>query len=308
MKLSIKGREARAAYLFILGNVLGFLIFTLLPVIFSLVISFFDWQILDAGSSARFIEFYNFIDLLGFHTEAGGLVANDARFWHFLYNTLFLMIGIPLGMGVSLFLALVMNQKLRGIIGYRTIFFLPSVTAGVALYLLWTWIYNNNYGLLNMLLAQVGIDPVPWLTSTTWAKPSFILMGLWTGAGGYNMILYLAALQGVDPQLYEAAEIDGASAWRRFWHVTWPMISPTTFFILVMSVIYGFQGGFEAAYIMTEGGPEESTTTLSYYVFQRGFQFTEMGYAAAIAWVLFIMIFVITVFNWKFGGKVVTYE
>jgi multiple sugar transport system permease protein len=141
-----------------------------------------------------------------------------------------------------------------------------------------------------------------------WSKLSLMLMGLWTGIGGYNMILYLAGLQGINPELYEAAEVDGASAWQKFRHITWPMLSPTTFFIFIMSLIGGFQGGFQAAYVMTEGGPQGSTTTISYYIFQELYVNDHPGYASAIAWFLFLVVFTLTIFSWKRGGKVVHYD
>ncbi|MCK5160220.1 MAG: sugar ABC transporter permease, partial [Candidatus Aureabacteria bacterium] len=233
--------------------------------------------------------------------------ANDAYFWQYLGNTLFLMLGIPISMFASLGLAVLMNKKLRGIVFFRTIYFLPSICTGVALYVLWRWIYNTDLGLLNTLLGYIGIPKVEWLTDTALAKPSLMLMGIWTGVGGYNMILYLAGLQGIPLDIYEAADIDGASGWQKFWAVTWPMLSPTTFFIFIMSVIGGFQGGFDAAYIMTGGGPAGSTTTLSYYIFNNAYRWSKMGFAASIAWVLFALVFVVTLFNWKFGGKVVHY-
>lgn len=233
--------------------------------------------------------------------------ANDAYFWQYLGNTLFLMLGIPISMFASLGLAVLMNKKLRGIVFFRTIYFLPSICTGVALYVLWRWIYNTDLGLLNTLLGYIGIPQVEWLTDTALAKPSLMLMGIWTGVGGYNMILYLAGLQGIPLDIYEAADIDGASGWQKFWAVTWPMLSPTTFFIFIMSVIGGFQGGFDAAYIMTGGGPAGSTTTLSYYIFNNAYRWSKMGFAASIAWVLFALVFVVTLFNWKFGGKVVHY-
>jgi multiple sugar transport system permease protein len=146
-----------------------------------------------------------------------------------------------------------------------------------------------------------------WLGSTEWAKPSLMLMGLWTGLGGFNMILYLAALQGVPREQYEAAAMDGASAWQTFWAVTWPGISPTTFFILIMSVIGGFQGGFMTANVMTQGGPAGSTTTIEYYLYNVAFTRFLRGYASAIAWVLFLVILVITLLTWRFGGRRVTY-
>ncbi|MCD6406184.1 MAG: sugar ABC transporter permease, partial [Planctomycetes bacterium] len=221
------------------------------------------------------------------------------------------------GIVVSLSMALIMNQKIRGITFWRTVFFLPSVTAGVAVYILWAQIYSPDKGLLNQFLnATLGYlhlfpkdssDWPRWIGSAWLAKPSLILMGLWMGAGGYTMILYLAALQGVDPQLYEAAMIDGASPWQKFRHITWPLISPTTFFITIMGVIGGFQGGFQQAYVMTGGGPQGATTTLSYYIFNNAYTWFNMGKAAAIAWFLFIVVFAVTLINWRYGGKKINY-
>ncbi len=175
----------------------------------------------------------NFRSLLWFHHEHGRLVPNDPFFWQYVYNTLFLMIGIPIGMAGSLIVALMMNRKLRGIVVFRTIYFLPTICSGVALLILWNYLYNPDIGLINSTFRAIGIaNPPDWLGTVRWAKPALILMGLWGGLGGFNMILYLAALQGVPSSYYEAAEIDGAGPWAKFWAVTWPMISPTTFFIL----------------------------------------------------------------------------
>ena len=274
-------------------NFLGFLIFTSLPVLASLFLAFVDWDIL---TPPNWVGIQNFTRLM-----------KDRLFWKYAGNTLFLMIGIPIGMFASLLVALVMNRKLKGITFYRTIYFLPSISAGVALCMLWRWIYNPDFGLLNSFLAKVGIDGPEWLSSTVWAKPALMLMGLWTSMGGYNMILYLAGLQGIDPGLYEAADIDGASERQKFWSITWPMLTPTTFFIFIMSVIGGFQGGFEAAYIMTGGGPAGATTTISFYIYNNAYQWFKMGYAASIAWFLFLIILIVTLFNWKYGGKAVNY-
>ncbi len=283
-------------YFFLLPNFSGFLIFTSLPVLASFLLAFAKWDLLTGVAGIQWVGVQNFITLM-----------KDHLFWKYVGNTMFLMMGIPIGMFASLGLALVMNRKLRGIVFFRTVYFLPSISAGVALCMLWRWIYNPDFGLLNSFLANVGISGPQWLSSTVWAKPALMIMWLWTGMGGYNMILYLAGLQGVDPELYEAAEIDGASGWQKFWNVTWPMLTPTTFFIFVMSVIGGFQGGFEAAYIMTEGGPAGATTTISYYIWQNAYNWFKMGYAASIAWFLFVIILVVTLFNWKYGGKVVHY-
>ncbi len=296
------------------GNFLGFsLLLLFVAMIFSFLGAYFrSYDFRFEKSSDVFLAFLpgavillNIFPVWGFSNDIWA--ANDPYFWQFLGNTLFMMLAIPIGMFASLGLALLMNKKLKGIVFFRAVYFLPSICAGVALYVLWRWIYNTDLGLLNTILGYIGIPKVEWLTSTAWSKPSLMLMGIWTGVGGYNMILYLAGLQGIPLDLYEAADIDGASGWQKFWSVTWPMLSPTTFFIFVMSVIGGFQGGFDAAYIMTGGGPAGSTTTLSYYIYNNAYAWFKMGYAASIAWVLFALVFVVTLFNWKFGGKVVHY-
>ncbi len=311
--------EARGGYLFILPNFIGFLVFTSLPVVASLVLSFCKWDLFTP--LPKFVGLSNFIKLFGFHFKDGFvfqslwyyfsfwryLIPNDPEFWYFLYNTVFFMIGIPLSMAGSLFLALVMNRKLRGITFFRTIFFLPTISSVVAICLLWRWIYNTNYGLFNVLLSKIGLPGLPWLNSVLLAKPALILMGLWICIGGFNMLLYLAALQGIPQYLFEAADIDGANAWQKFRHIILPMISPTTFFIFIMSVISGFQGGFQNAYLMTRGGPAGSTTTLEYYIYSNAFTWHHMGYASAISWFLFVIIFGVTMLNWQYGGKKVHY-
>lgn len=303
-------KEALAGYLFLLPNFLGFLIFTLIPVIFSLLLSLVDWDML---SPPKFVGLTNFISLIGFHLEAGRWAPNDPLFWKCVGNTLFLMLIIPIEMIAALLLALSMNQKIAGIKLFRVLYFLPTITNGVAICLLWAWIYNSDFGLLNSLIVKLGdflnlpLKGVPWLTSVNWSKPSLMIMGLWVAMGGYNMILFLAALQGVPRELYEAAEIDGAGAWHKFWSITWPMISPTTFFIAIMAVIGGFQGGFMQAYVMTGGGPNRSTTTLEYLIYNHLYSWQHVGYAASIAWFVFVVVFLITLFNWRFGGKLVQY-
>lgn len=292
------------AYLFLLPNFLGFLAFTVGPTLWSLLLSFTDWDIL---TPLKFVGFANFVKLLGFHHAATGLVANDPYFWYYLWNTVFYMLFIPVGMVLSLLMALLFSQKMRGVVFYRTVYFLPSVCSGVALALLWRWLYNPDFGLINTFLAKVGLTGPQWLSSTKWAKPAIAFMGLWGGIGSFNTILYLAALQGVPRQLYEAADVDGANPWQKFRYITLPSITPTTFFIFVMSVIGGFQGGFMSAYIMTGGGPAGATTTIDYYIYNNAYQWFKMGYASSIAWVLFILVFAATLLNWKYGGRRVKY-
>lgn len=309
---SSQNRERLAALGFLAPNLIGFAVFTFLPVFASMVLSFTYW---DLFREPRWVGLFNYVSLLGWHHEEllGRTVMNDPFFWKYVGNTLFLMLAIPFGIAGSLALALLLNQKLKGMTVFRTIYFLPTVCSGVAVLILWKWLYNNDIGAINTLISAVGdvfgqrwTGP-NWLGEARWAKPSLMLMGLWGGLGGFNMVLYLAALQGVPRELYEAASMDGATSWRSFWAVTWPFISPTTFFILIMSVIGGFQGGFMTANVMTGGGPAGSTTTIEYYIYNIAFTRFLMGYASAIAWVLFVAILILTLITWRMGGKVVHY-
>jgi multiple sugar transport system permease protein len=265
-----------------------------------MIISFTKWDLLSGN--IQFVGFDNYIQL-----------AKDTYFWKYCGNTIYMMASIPLGMAGSLILALALNQKLKGIVIFRTLYFLPTLCSGVAIYMLWRLIYNPEFGLLNAGIAKfgeiigLGLKGPNWLQDEAWAKPALIIMGVWQSVGGFNMILYLAALQGVPRDLYDAAEVDGANAWQKFWAVTWPQISPTTFFIAIMSIIGGFQAGFDPAYVMTGGGPNGSTTTIIYYLFNNAFKWYQMGYAAAIAWVLFTIIFLFTMLQWRYYGKTVHY-
>jgi multiple sugar transport system permease protein len=352
------------ALLFLAPNMIGFLLFTFVPVLLSLGGSFTTWS-LRPSVPLQFIGLANYIALF-----------SDKNFYFYLYNTIYLMMGIPIGIAGSLGLAIALNQGLDlksphsrrraalvavafsgigavllwmaglpnialvlmtlglvgllgfwfGSVSYRTFLYLPFFTAGAGTILLWSQLYNPNFGLINEVLKNIystlGINgPVPgWLTSTQsllgflplpahfnnggfglGAREAIMFMGIWGGIGGNNMLLYLAGLSGISPELYEAADIDGASNWQRFRHITWPQLAPTTFFIVVMSIIGGLQGGFEQARLMTEGGPAGTTTTLSYYIYTQGFERLDLGYGSAVAWVLFLMIFILTLINWKFG-------
>jgi multiple sugar transport system permease protein len=295
-------KDLLAALGFLLPNFLGFLLFTTVPVLFSLVMSFTNWDI-RPRVPLRWIGLENFVELF-----------NDPKFWQFLYNTVYLMAGIPVAIAGSLVLALVLSQKLRGLVAYRTMFYIPTITSGVALFVMWKAIYNPEFGLLNTtlywLLSHLGFhvafESLPkWHLDPVWSKPALMLMGIWTAIGGGNMLLYLAGLSNIPVELYEAAEIDGAGPWAKFWNVTWPQLAPTTFFVVVMSAIGGLQGGFEQARVMTQGGPAESTTTLGYYIYIKAFQEFEFGYASTIAWTLFLIIMAITLFNWRYGSRYV---
>ncbi|MDQ2686441.1 MAG: sugar ABC transporter permease [Armatimonadota bacterium] len=298
------------------------------------------------------------IGLFGLQGAMGRTYApRDPYFWQYLYNTVYLMLGIPLSIGGSLALALLLNEKLPtgpvrlralgaeiclaaglvmaaviwhlgspnlgllcgvlwalaalglafNVVVFRTLYYLPTFTAGVAMMILWQALYNPKTGPIDLGLAAIfhalGIHATPpeWLGDVNWAKPALIMMGVWTSIGGMNMLLYLAGLSNLPKELLDAAEVDGAGPWHRFRHVVWPQLAPTTFFITIMSIVGGFQGGFEQARVLTNGGPAGSTTTLSYYIYNKAFQDLDMGYAAAISWVLFAIVFVATALNWKFG-------
>lgn len=290
--------EAIAAYLFLLPNIAGFIVFTAGPVLASLVISLFSWNLLNPPV---WLGLGNYTSLF-----------SDTDFLNSLKHTLQYTVGsVPLGMLLSLLLAVALNQKIRGIGIYRTIYFVPVVSSLVAVSLMWRWMYNPTAGILNHLLNQVfdflhlSINPPDWLQSTTWAMPAIIIMSVWKGLG-YNMVIYLAGLQGIPTSLYEAAEIDGASAISKFFKITLPLLTPTTFFVLIISLINSFQV-FEQTYIMTRGGPARATVTTVYYIYQNGFQWYKMGYASAVAWVLFAIIMVLTLLQWRYQDKWVFY-
>jgi len=315
-----------AAMLFLLPNISGFLVFTAGPVIFSLVVSFSNWN-LQHTIPFRWVGLKNYLEL--WHTE---------DFWLYTINTVYLMLALPACIIGSLILAMLLNQRIRGTVVYRTLYYLPSFTSGVALLILWKALYNPEFGPINALLNWVLNDahlnglfqavlghplkPPEWLLSThnllgvgtehvqvagkNWgvgARDAIMLMGIWMGIGGGNMLLYLAGLSNIPQDLYDAASVDGAGKWAVFRHVTWPSLAPTTFFIVVMSFIGGLQGGFEQARVMTNGGPAATTTTLSFYIYNKAFQEFQIGYASSVSWVLFIVIFAVTIVNWRLGGK-----
>ncbi len=301
--------EAIQGFLFISPWIIGFLVFAAGPVIASLCISFCKWDIL---TPAKFVGFGNYAKMM-----------EDPLIRKSLMNTLYYAaFAIPLGMVGALSTALLLNQKLTGMRIFRTLFYVPSVTAGVATFLLWTWIFNPELGLLNRALRHeipwitwahgfavthipLVADPPKWLGDPAWAMPALIIMALW-GVGG-GMIIYLAGLQGIPEELYEAALLDGAGNIQKFRYVTIPMLSPTIFFNLIMSIIGAFQV-FGAAFIMTGGGPMNATLFYVLYLFQNAFMYFRMGYASAMAWLLFIIIMTLTLIQFKLAPKWVHYQ
>jgi multiple sugar transport system permease protein len=284
--------EAFNGWLFISPAVFGLLVWWLGPVLMALVLSFGDADF----RSYTWVGAENYQRLL-----------NDELFWKSLSNTLYFVAGvIPLSVILSLLLAVAMNAGIRGIVVFRTIFFLPVVSSGVGIALLWTWIYNPEFGLLNFLLSQVGIPRIAWLASIEWAMPAIIIMTVWQSLG-VRMVIFLAGLQGIPDHLYEAAKIDGANGWQQFRHITLPLLSPTTFFVVILAFIGAFQV-VEATYVMTQGGPYYATLTIVLYIFQNAFQFFKMGYAAALSYVLFVIIFLVTLVQFALQRRWVHYE
>ncbi|MEV5560424.1 sugar ABC transporter permease [Nonomuraea wenchangensis] len=270
--------ERRWGRLMALPAVLGFLIFTAGPMVASLAFSLTDWQV---GGTPSFVGLDNYTAM-----------ASDELFWTSLGATTYYTLGaVPLVLVVSFAVAMLLNQRVRGLSLWRTIFYLPTLVPSIANVVLWIWIFNPDFGLLNSLLRQAGMPSGQWIYDEATAIPSLIVMSTW--GFGNTMVIFLAGLQGVPRHLYEAVSIDGGGAWRRFWHVTLPMMTPTIFYNLVVGVVGTFQV-FNQAYVMTEGGPNNATLFYVYYLFRKAFRESEMGYASALAWVLFMIIVVIT--------------
>ncbi len=290
------GRRARGdmwiGFLTISPWMIGFLVFLAGPIIFSILLSFMRYDVIHP---ARWVGVWNYATL----------IKKDPLFWKSLWNTLYMIVSVPLGMSVGLSIAVLLNAKIKGMAVYRTIFYLPAIVPEVASSILWIWVLQPSNGLLNNVLSWFHIHGPLWLQSATWSKPSIILMGLW-GAGA-SMIIWLAGLKGIPEYLYEAAEIDGAGPIRRFFSITLPMLSPYIFFNMIMGIIGTLQI-FTSAYIMTQGGPIDSTLFYVYYLFNNAFEYFKMGYASAMAWILFIIILALTLFQLKMAPKWVHYE
>lgn len=280
-------------YLFIAPPFIGFLLFGLIPIAYSFYISLTTF---DLFNPPVFTGFTNYIKLF---TE-------DPLFWKTLVNTLYSALGIPLGLAFSLLIALGLTQNIKGVNFFRTAFFLPSVCSVVALTLMWKWIFNGDYGVLNTILGYFHIKGPNWLSNKYWAMPAMIIQGVWGGLGG-GMVLYIAALKNVSRTYYEAAEIDGASKWTQFWNITIPSISPTTFYLLITAIIGAMQA-FVPFQLMTNGGPDYSTTVIVLYLYNNAFSYMNMGYASAMAWILFVVIMIMTVINFKVSSKWVHYD
>jgi len=285
-------QKLKTGLMFVSPWIIGFLVFTLFPIGASLYYSFCDYDIL---TEPLWIGTLNYQELF-----------TDELFWKTLYNTLyFAAVSIPLGLVFSLLVAVLLNQAVKYKSLFRLLYYLPSLVPMVAGAMIWLWVYNGKYGLLNYGLSLIGIDGPLWLTDATWTKPALIFMGLW-GIGN-TMVIYLAALQDVPIQLYESAEIDGAGFWVKLRHITIPLISPVIYFNMVMGIIGSLQV-FAVPYIMMrDGGPDKSALFYAVYLFENAFRYNRMGYACAMAWILFILIVVLTWFATKATRKHIHY-
>jgi multiple sugar transport system permease protein len=291
--IRLKRGEFVWLWVFLLPTLFGLILGTLGPVLAAFGISFTNWDVLTTPEFAQLDNYRQLID--------------DPTFSRALKNTLYYVGGmVPISTVLSLFFALMMNQKLRGITLYRTAYFMPVVSSTVAVALVWSWIYSKDFGLLNYLLRQVGVEPVGWLSSTTWAMPAVILMSIW-GNLGVGIVIFLAGLQSISSTYYEAAEVDGANRWQQFKSITLPLITPSLFFYFIITMISAFQA-FESIYIMTRGGPVNSTTTMVYYIYRNAFRNFKMGYASAQAIVLFVIIMLLTLIYWRMQERWVTYD
>lgn len=277
---------------FLLPNLIGFTVFIIVPILGSLYLSFTEWNLI---SSPQWIGLDNYARLL-----------KDKDFWRALGNTLTFIVGyVPAVMVTGLGFALVLNKKIRFRKFFRAAYFIPVITSWVAVSLIWKWLLNPNYGIVNYLLSLVGIQGPAWLQDPAWAMVGIIMTSVWKDTG-FVMILFLAGLQGISETYYEAADIDGASAVQKFRHITLPLLTPTTFFVLVILLINSFQV-FDQVMIMTEGGPAGATTVVVQQIYNYAFSYSQMGYASAMSWILFLLIFVVTAIQLKSQKRWVEY-
>ncbi|MBI1881160.1 MAG: sugar ABC transporter permease [Chloroflexi bacterium] len=289
---TLRGRRTLMGYIFIGPFILGVLVWVGIPASTALWLVFQDWNLI---APAKYSGLDNILRLGG-----------DKLFWQALkVTTIYTLASVPLGLLLSFIMALLINQKMRGIALFRTIYYLPSIVPAVANAVLWAWIFNGEFGLLNVMFHYVGLPKIHWLEKPEWALPALILMSLWSVGGA--MIIFLAGLQGIPEVLYEAAKIDGAGRLAQLRYITIPLMSPTIFFNLIIGIINSFQV-FTAAVLITDGGPQNATMFFVLYLYRVSFRFLEMGYAATLSWVLFFILMLMTILVFKTIGRQVYYQ
>ena len=293
-KNSLRARKTLVAYSFIMPNLIGFFVFTFVPIVFSLFLSFCEW---DSGNPIKFVGLKNFIYMF----------TKDNSFRISLLNTVYYtVVTVPVTLALSLFLAILMNKPLKGRVFFRSVLFFPYVASLVAIAVVWMALFNPDRGPVNNVLMAIGIsNPPRWAASTTWAMPTIIGLTVWKGMG-YYMIVYLAALQGVSRDLYEAASLDGANKWQQFINITWPCVTPTTFYILVLLMVSTFKS-YDIMYITTQGGPAEATKVLAYHIYNQASVSAKFGYASAVAMILLAIIVLVTLVQFRFEKKFTSY-
>lgn len=293
--MSLRVREAIAGYLFLVPWLIGLLCFVIGPMIAS---AYFSFTNSDVVNTPKFIGLRNFQEIF----------TKDRLFWPSMLLTFrYAIIVVPLALGGSLLAAMLLNQALRGTVFFRTFFFMPHLTPIAASAVLWAWMFNPDVGPINYFLRDLGVaNPPEWFRSPQWAMSGLIIMALWGAIGGNTMLIFLAGLQGIPQELYEAASIDGASAWAKFRNVTVPLLTPTIFFNLVLGII-GALRVFTAAFVATGGGPAYATHFYALYIYERAFKYFEMGYASALAWIFFFIMFVFTFIQFRASRRWVYY-
>jgi multiple sugar transport system permease protein len=292
---SLRRNETLAAYALIAPNLIIYFVFVVLPVIASLVLSFTDWNFAAGLKSLHFVGLENYLEL-----------PSDEWVTDSLRNNFTFTLGVPVSMTFGLLFAVLLNRfcYLRGAL--RSLIFMPYITSSIAIAIVWMVIFHPTYGPINGLLISLGIDNPPrWMGSSQWALPTIMFVTIWAGLG-YNMVIYLAGLQGIPQELYEASEIDGAGPLSQFRFITFPLLAPTSFFLLITGIIGSFKA-FDLINVMTQGGPGTATTMLAFSVYRYGFVYYRMGYASSIAWVLMIIVFIITLIQW-WGQNKVAYD
>ncbi len=296
MYISSNRQRRLTAFLFLLPSFAGLLVFNFLPMISSIVISTFKYDVLKPISEAEFVGLEHYKEL----------ITGKELFTVLSHNLYYIVLYVPLVIIVSTFIAVLLNRDFKGVSFYKVLFYIPVVTSWVAGAVIWKWILNGKYGFLNQWLGFIGIQGPNWLTNETWAMPGVVIASIWKDSGYYALII-LAALKNINKTYYEAAKIDGANAFQRLVKITIPLISPVIFLLFVLNLIYGFQV-FDSVFIMTGGGPANATTVIVERIYRNAFKFYKMGYACAYSWILFAIIFVVTAIQIKLQKRWVNYD